>query len=342
MGRGQKRGAMGTGAVKSWQVRRLAWLAALLCATSCFTQAANKRYAAQVGVIDEHYEDGVRGVQTQYAAALDAIELLAADLVEVRTASHSAPVEAVEDRADLAALRAECDGIVGELSAARVHGADAPTFVRLLNACQARYRDAFLDALSETYWAADLDWIAEALRTAEERVDVESLFVYSHNLRLRAYIAHRVQELNAERLAALQTLRHAREQAYSAARERRDAEIKAERRRFAAAVAAAADGFVSPNRSSSAGPNTSPALGQGTAPSCSSDFSCGIGRRCVKPYYGGAGYCAKAVNEYGVQTFELPRTDSVLPNMPDGSDCRFNTDCPPSFQCDTGSGACLR
>lgn len=45
--------------------------------------------------------------------------------------------------------------------------------------------------------------------------------------------------------------------------------------------------------------------------SCSSDFECSIGNRCVKNNYSGSGRCLRAVNEYGVQTFDTPRTSSV-------------------------------
>ena len=36
-----------------------------------------------------------------------------------------------------------------------------------------------------------------------------------------------------------------------------------------------------------------------TTPACSSDFECGIGRRCAKPLYQTAGVCLQAVDSYG-------------------------------------------
>jgi hypothetical protein len=38
----------------------------------------------------------------------------------------------------------------------------------------------------------------------------------------------------------------------------------------------------------------------------------------------------------------LPNVDSVMPKMPSGADCRFDTECPIGFFCDANSGACLR
>ena len=76
--------------------------------------------------------------------------------------------------------------------------------------------------------------------------------------------------------------------------------------------------------------------------SCSSDFECGIGNVCVKPNYSTSGKCMQAVNEYGVQDYSSPRLDSVMPKFPNRSDCKFLTDCPLGFTCDTNSGICVR
>jgi hypothetical protein len=45
---------------------------------------------------------------------------------------------------------------------------------------------------------------------------------------------------------------------------------------------------------------------------------------------------------YGKQMEHLPNVDSVMPKMPSGADCRFDTECPIGFFCDANSGACLR
>jgi len=75
---------------------------------------------------------------------------------------------------------------------------------------------------------------------------------------------------------------------------------------------------------------------------CSSDFGCGPGFRCVKPNYSSLGTCMRLVDGYGVNQFSTPRSNSTGPKMPAATDCRFDTDCPPTFRCDQRSGACVR
>src|SRR5207245_2558553 len=44
---------------------------------------------------------------------------------------------------------------------------------------------------------------------------------------------------------------------------------------------------------------------------CTSDYSCGYGAKCVKAEYRSEGYCAKAVDQYGIPTFSPPNPNSV-------------------------------
>lgn len=75
---------------------------------------------------------------------------------------------------------------------------------------------------------------------------------------------------------------------------------------------------------------------------CSSDFDCGIGSRCVKAPLQSSGRCMKSVDEYGTPTYDLPRTDSVGPNMNLGGDCDFDTDCPIGFRCHRKYKVCVK
>lgn len=75
---------------------------------------------------------------------------------------------------------------------------------------------------------------------------------------------------------------------------------------------------------------------------CNSDFECGIGNHCVKPPLQSTGTCMKTVSEYGVQEYNLPRTESVLPNMNLNGQCSFDTDCPINFRCDSQYKACVK
>lgn len=74
---------------------------------------------------------------------------------------------------------------------------------------------------------------------------------------------------------------------------------------------------------------------------CSSDYSCGVGYACVKEPYKTRGVCMKTVNEYGIQTFDLPRKRSIGPKM-SGEGCTFVTDCPIGFKCDRDLEVCVK
>lgn len=74
---------------------------------------------------------------------------------------------------------------------------------------------------------------------------------------------------------------------------------------------------------------------------CSSDYSCGIGRTCVKAPGHMHGTCMKTVDGYGLPTYQLPSPDSIGPR--DYSPvCNFDTDCPIGFRCDNVFKACLK
>lgn len=75
---------------------------------------------------------------------------------------------------------------------------------------------------------------------------------------------------------------------------------------------------------------------------CSSDFNCGIGYRCVKAAFQSQGTCMKLVNEFGVPTYDMPKLDSIGPNMSPGGDCNFDTDCPIGFQCHRKYKVCVK
>jgi len=76
--------------------------------------------------------------------------------------------------------------------------------------------------------------------------------------------------------------------------------------------------------------------------SCTSDFSCAIGYRCVKPPLTSRGECLESVDEYGLMRLELPDLDSIGVNMNISGECSFNTDCPIGFQCDSRLKACVK
>src|SRR6267378_393741 len=63
----------------------------------------------------------------------------------------------------------------------------------------------------------------------------------------------------------------------------------------------------------------------------SSDYSCEYGWKCVKAPYRTDGYCARAVDEYGLPTYAAPASQSVMPGGQ--GQCGFDTDCPVPFYC---------
>ena len=75
---------------------------------------------------------------------------------------------------------------------------------------------------------------------------------------------------------------------------------------------------------------------------CSSDFSCGMGRKCVKKPGQSFGICMAEVNRYGTKTYSSPSSSSIGIRSYNSSDCTFNTDCPTGFRCDRKYKACVK
>ena len=226
----------------------------------------------------------------------------------------------------------------------QARGLDSTKIADILRSCEEQYSTGLIDALTRRYWAADVGWIADQLKVEAASLDVESLFVYSHNLRLRAFVESRRAELAAARDTAIQRLQLLRSDAVASSIDIRNVEVAERRREFGMALKAAADGMAAASRPVQTQPIYTPSnpAGSTSVPGCSSDFDCGVGGTCVKPYYSGSGTCARAVNAYGNSSFALPRTDSIFVNVPDSADCKVLTDCPIGFRCDLNSGACLR
>ena len=74
--------------------------------------------------------------------------------------------------------------------------------------------------------------------------------------------------------------------------------------------------------------------------SCSSDYSCGVGYKCVKGMYESQGVCMQTVNQYGVQEFGSPKIDSIGVNTT--AQCQGSLDCPIGFTCDMKLKACIK
>lgn len=183
---------------------------------------------------------------------------------------------------------------------------------------------------------------------------MESLFAISHNhlvsqtqeLYLRKFKASyqsalaKVHEQNAQALISLE------------ADLQKDLEDDRKRsRRVVDAIAAGLRAFgragrsmqqAADSNSSNYSPrNRSSAPGGYDSGSCTSDYSCGVGRKCIKSNYSTSGFCATTVDNYGMRKFNMPELDSFGVKRPEVTDCKYDSDCPVGFRCNQKSGACL-
>ncbi len=75
---------------------------------------------------------------------------------------------------------------------------------------------------------------------------------------------------------------------------------------------------------------------------CSNHYGCGIGKKCVKAPFESIGVCMKVVDEYGLPTYDIPKTSGVGVNVDIDGDCRVDLDCPTGFKCDTKYKVCVK
>lgn len=94
--------------------------------------------------------------------------------------------------------------------------------------------------------------------------------------------------------------------------------------------------FTSPTSTTVSGINT----GSTASDSCSSDFSCGVGKACVKPMFQSSGVCLATVDAYGVKQYNGPSSNSI--GVRTKEICTVNTDCAVGFRCDAVLKACVR
>lgn len=187
---------------------------------------------------------------------------------------------------------------------------------------------------AKRYFFADF---AQATKDWKAQVWVlETLLAASHNAGVRKRIQWGNNDVLTAKAKALEEIEEARTQDLQRIEQRREDALERQRRLFLLAAVAFANSFANPPRSGNA-------VVFDKSATCSGDYDCGaVGAACIKDNFQSTGFCAKTVNEYGVQTFHLARPDSVLPKMPSPLDCRWDPDCPIGFQCASQSGACVR
>lgn len=216
-----------------------------------------------------------------------------------------------------------------------------------LERCRGKVQASYSQAMGARYFKADFDWVRQELATHPD-MDLEWLATKSHNERLLKEIKEQVAEIEGHKREFRESMNGMRETRVQLSEGQRDQEIDAAERKRRAVWAAALQGLgqglqsAAASTSSSGGsPTASASSGPGGSAGCTSDFSCGVGNKCVNNYYTSTGVCMKAVNAYGGPSYELPDLDSVGPNMPSKKSCTLGA-CPAGFRCDLNSGVCIR
>lgn len=175
-------------------------------------------------------------------------------------------------------------------------------------------------ALKQRYSMASSEDVAQRCQSVDcsDSLTYELQWLGSHNAQVWADFQQNVQQVEAD-LA---------ERRFAAAQRRR---------RVARAIAAGANAFAAGMSRPAPQPYTPAAYNPVATPSgCSSDYSCGVGYRCIKGYGQAVGECMKSVNEYGTPTYNAPAPNSVGPGGQ--GECGFDTDCPVGFQCTKPAG----
>lgn len=75
---------------------------------------------------------------------------------------------------------------------------------------------------------------------------------------------------------------------------------------------------------------------------CASDYSCGVGYKCIKEPLKSRGICFRSVNSSGGKVFNMPDPESVGINTDMKGQCDFTTDCPIGFKCDRVRKVCIK
>jgi len=320
-------------------MRRVGWV---LCCVGCLSTAKYEQaHEQRVAAIDERYETLRAETADRWNVLLRQVNELAKYEVAVRPGEGYAPVERVEEQPGPTTLRTKCDELATEAKSKELDSIAVEQFQALVKECWSKYySEIYGPALRAHYYKADIQWV---LAQYTEGADLESLFAFSHNATIASEVATERATVIAARDAALQRLQTEESEEVQMSAEQRDAEIeraREERRRTAAIVAASLQGLGQSLDAASQRRATYSATTSTSTNACSSDFECGSGHMCVKQNFSVTGTCVVSVNEYGNQTFQMPRLDSVYMNRLDMSCSRLG--CPIAFRCDLNTGACLR
>jgi len=255
---------------------RGAVVAVVVMCLSCFSTAAYDRaHIQRVSSINARYDAALEREREHHAALVAELDRRRALVVPVASDAGGAPVNRVDQRADIVECRTMCGAKPGdptELSRARSHMAQC-----LRDICLPSY----VDALVKTYVHADAASATNQLALSSS-ADLETLLARSHNQALLAEIERQAAVLAQRHARARGNLEQQRQRELQTSMRQRDTEIATSRAARRARVKAAADAFAG---GAAGQPGAAPAAASGTtAPSdrpaghdvrdCATDPSC--------------------------------------------------------------------
>lgn len=184
-----------------------------------------------------------------------------------------------------------------------------PNISRSLD-CDEKVRAKVVEAFQRRYTrVATSDVVAvcqhEPRRCQGTYENLELVYMTAHNTAVIAIAQRGVAALRAEEREARAEARQQRE---ARARER-EREAEEQERTFAAFTGALAGAAAALNTQH--GTPTPGALS--AAEQCSSDYTCGLGRKCSKPARSYVGVCATSVNAYGTPQYAPSRDGNIGP-----------------------------
>jgi hypothetical protein len=306
---------------------RGAVVAVVVMCLSCFSTAAYDRaHIQRVSSINARYDAALEREREHHAALVAELDRRRALVVPVASDAGGAPVNRVDQRADIVECRTMCGAKPGdptELSRARSHMAQC-----LRDICLPSY----VDALVKTYVHADAASATNQLALSSS-ADLETLLARSHNQALLAEIERQAAVLAQRHARARGNLEQQRQRELQTSMRQRDTEIATSRAARRARVKAAADAFAG---GAAGQPGAAPAAASGTtAPSdrpaghdvrdCATDPSC-------QPARARSITCTPDVDDTIAQAADPASRPPAAPSTPIG--CTDPRDCPSGLTCD--------
>jgi hypothetical protein len=199
----------------------MVFVAAVAGCGSLSTVRHDQAHQQRVASIEAEYRAEHRRQIAHYVTLIAAIEDRRNALVAV--APDGAPVSRVDDRDELAPCRTRCsDGLADPFG--------PPPRAALPGCAIEVCRAAYVEALTRTYFAADLAWARPHL------IDLESLLAHSHNATLGREIDEQLASIQQLKTQALSYVELVRQLAIQDSQRQRDVERGARRARVRAAA----------------------------------------------------------------------------------------------------------